>query len=590
MTNEDWRQQDKEVIDDVRLEVLKKLNPRNSFRGNKIISNTHEYEQIYSLLENTFKLREGKSAIVIGPRGVGKSFLIENALYDLRNNKNYEFFTIRLNGSYFKDDSTAIKEIARQLDWYLAQYNPTQRETLKMATFEQNTVTNTMNVIIDILDRTRLNEDNENEDDEEGEQQEEKDNDDKIDDHHKNKLKQSKTKFFIPIVFLIDEIDRYTHSTKQTLLYNLFDMAQSSSSKTGGDKPNSKKGTTISVIGISTKATVREQLEKRVKSRFSQRIIQINKIRDLEEFCQCIYNIVNFDDNELNSDTYNDKKNEKLINAKRIFNFNIKKHIFDKGKLRKLIVENFYTIKDLNGIKNELIVFIMNNFEELMYNHLKDYKNRNIEIIRTLSETELKLLISCCRAKIKNNIFQINFDMAFDEYYKMMLRERRDIQSKIQVIGMTLKDNENNYLLDRDAIQICWERLCNLGLLDRQPISFYGLNSNTNNARNSRKDENGRVIRTIGSGNNNNNRSGNHKNIIGSAIGSITPNGVVVCGIELDDIDARIFNNSNNNKNATNTINTTSTTTTNNYATNHDTNTTEIKSWGWLESWCRVAQ
>lgn len=579
MTNEDWNKQEKEIVERIQFEVLKKLNPRNSFKGNKIISNVQEYEQIYALLENTFKLREGKSAIVIGPRGVGKSFLIENALYDLKNCKKYEFFTIRLNGSYFKDDSTAIKEIARQLDWYLEQYNPSQREKLKMATFEQSTVTNTMNVIIDILDRTRLNEDNENDDDDVEEDEKEGEvNNDEIAKIYKNKSNKSKTKFFIPIVFIIDEIDRYTHSTKQTLLYNLFDIAQSSSSKTGGDKSNSRNGTTISVIGISTKATVREQLEKRVKSRFSQRIIQINKIRDLEEFCQCIYSIVIFDDNEINKEN-NNKENEHLINARKIFNFNIKKYIFEKSQLRKLIVENFYTIKDLNAIKNELIVFIMNNFEELMYNHLKDFKNRNIEIMKTLSETELKLLISCCRAKIKNNIFQINFDMAFDEYYKMMLKERRDIQSKIQVIGMTLIDNENNYLLDRDAIQICWERLCNLGLLDRQPMTFYGLNSNTNNARNSRKDENGRIIRTISNGNNGNNRSGNHKNIIGSAIGSITPNGVVVCGIELDDINAKIFSTTTNYTNDKNVDD-----------ANHDANTTESKSWGWLETWCRVAQ
>lgn len=443
------------LAEKIRNEVIAKLNPRNLTAGKTFDIYSQEYEQIYNLLENTFKLQEGKSAIIIGPRGIGKTVLVENALNDLKNQKKYDFFAVRLNGSFFHDDSIAIKEIARQLDWYLAKYNPSERETLKRATFEQRTVTNTMNVIIDILDRTRLNE----EDEEFG--IELKDGD--------GSNKRVKAAMVIPVVFIIDEIDRYTHSAKQTLLYNLFDMAQSSSSKTGGGSSSFNKvgsGTTISVIGMSTKTTVREQLEKRVKSRFSQRIIQINKIRGIEEFCQCIYDMVSINLEEETDTEIND-----MNRMRKEFNEMIKKEIFEKGRLRRLIVENYYTIRDLNALRNELIVYIMNEFNQLMYKHMKDYKNGNIDMITTLSESELKMLISCCRAKIKNNVFQINFDMAFDEYWKMMLMERRDIQAKIQVVGMSLRGDDDNYLLDRDAMQICWERLCGLGLLEGQVVS-----------------------------------------------------------------------------------------------------------------------
>lgn len=544
------------INEKIRRSVIKKLNPRNITKGNTFINCNLEYEQIHTLLENTFKLREGKSALIIGPRGVGKTVLVERALYDLEHNKKYDFFTIRLNGSFFKDDTSAIKEIARQLDWYLEKYNPSERENLKKATFEQKTVTNTMNVIIEILDRTRLNEDDE----------EKNDLKSYVENNDKTK-RRKKNSFFIPIIFIIDEIDRYTHSAKQTLLYNLFDMAQSSSSKTGGDSADYGSGTTISVIGISTKTTVREQLEKRVKSRFSQRIIQINKVRELEEFCKCVYNMVYFEDEEIKKC---EEGNDYLFKkAAEKFNENMKKMIFEKGKLRRLIVENFYSIRDLNALRNELIVYIMNNFSELKYDHLKDYKNRNIEVMKTLSETELKMLISCIRAKIKNNVLQINFDMAFNEYSKMVLSERRDIQARIQVIGMSLTDNEGGYLLNRDAIQICWERLCDIGLLERQPMSFYGNTSSVNtNRNNSRKDENGRVIRNPANSILKYNQSvvsSNVKSAIGSAVGSITPGGVAVCGVELDDIDPTIF-------------------------IRDGVHATETVSWGWLETWKRVAQ
>lgn len=532
----------------IRSEVIAKLNPRNTYGEHLFSNHDQEYDQIYSLLENTFKLREGKSAIIIGPRGVGKTFLVETALHDLERTKKYTFFTVRLNGSFFKDDTVAIKEIARQLDWYLEKYNPTERENLQRATFEQKTVTNTMNVIIDILDRTRLNEAEE---------------DTKQENHQKSR-EERKPYLFVPIVFVIDEIDRYTHSARQTLLYNLFDMAQSSSSKTGEDGRNKPaSGTTISVIGLSTKTTVREQLEKRVKSRFSQRIIQINKARDLDTFCQCVYDMLCFTDEECT------EINDGYGNQRRQFNNIMHKHIFEKGQLRKLIVENFYTIKDLNAIRNELIVFIMNDFGRLSYHHLNDYRNRNVELMRTLSESEMKLLISCCRAKIMNNVLQINFDMAFEEYSKMIRSERRDMQSRIQVVGMSLKDSEGTYLLDRDAMQICWERLCDLGLLERQAMSFYGSNTKA-----SRRDDSGttgttgRVGRppltttnSILKGSANTSSSA-----FANVAGSITPGGVAVCGVELDDIDPDTL------------------------TPIHDANTTEKTSWWWLEHWKRVAQ
>ena len=542
----------------LRSEIIAKLNPRNIYGGKKLGTHGQEYVQIYSMLENTFKLREGKSIIIIGPRGVGKTHLVENALHDLETVKRYTFFTVRLNGSFFKDDTVAIKEIARQLDWYLEKYNPSQRENLQRATFEQKTVTNTMNVIIDILDRTRLKETDENID---------------LNDK-KNGPSETKPSLFVPIVFVIDEIDRYTHSAKQTLLYNLFDMAQSSSSKKGEGRGNkSTAGTTISVVGISTKTTVREQLEKRVKSRFSQRIIQVNKVKDLEEFCRCVYDMVCFTDEECNG------TDDGHCKHRREFNELMQKHIFDKGELRKMIVENFYTIKDVNAIRNELIVFIMSNFSPLTYCHLNDYRNRNVEVMRTLSESELKLLISCCRAKILNNVLQINFDMAFDEYSRMILSERRDIQSRIQVVGMSLKNHEGSYLLDRDAMQICWERLCDLGLLERQAVSFYGTHLSGQGAgRGGRKDDSGtgssastgtgssRAVRTLSTSALMKGSINSSSSAFANAAGAITPSGVAVCGVELDDIDPASLHQI------------------------HDADTTPGVSWWWLEQWKRVAQ
>lgn len=71
------------------------------------------------------------------------------------------------------------------------------------------------------------------------------------------------------LIFIIDEFDLFCAHNKQTLLYNLFDVAQSAQ-------------TPICVLGVTCRFDVVELLEKRVKSRFSHR--QIFLLPDSENF------------------------------------------------------------------------------------------------------------------------------------------------------------------------------------------------------------------------------------------------------------------------------------------------------------------
>src|SRR6201999_2416090 len=73
------------------------------------------------------------------------------------------------------------------------------------------------------------------------------------------------------VVFVMDEFDLFATHARQTLLYNLLDIAQS-------------RKAPIAVIGITTKFDVQESLEKRVKSRFSHRYIHISLAKSLTAF------------------------------------------------------------------------------------------------------------------------------------------------------------------------------------------------------------------------------------------------------------------------------------------------------------------
>lgn len=73
------------------------------------------------------------------------------------------------------------------------------------------------------------------------------------------------------VVLVLDEFDLFAYHKNQSLLYNLFDIAQS-------------KQNPLCVIGITCRLDVVELLEKRVKSRYSHRAILTFPTYDFDEY------------------------------------------------------------------------------------------------------------------------------------------------------------------------------------------------------------------------------------------------------------------------------------------------------------------
>jgi len=73
------------------------------------------------------------------------------------------------------------------------------------------------------------------------------------------------------IVFVMDEFDLFATHARQTLLYNLFDIAQA-------------RKAPIAVLGLTTRVDVVESLEKRVKSRFSHRYVYLSLPKSLPAY------------------------------------------------------------------------------------------------------------------------------------------------------------------------------------------------------------------------------------------------------------------------------------------------------------------
>ncbi|KAG1679060.1 Origin recognition complex subunit 4 [Nymphon striatum] len=177
---------------------IRKQLIENDLKENHISCWTNQQKNVLDLVRRTALLAESNSVLIIGPRGCGKTTLLTNVLKELNESDKENMMTVYMNGFLQTDDRIALKEITRQL--------------------------RLENVVED-----------------------------------KVFVSGSDTK---SILFVLDEFDLFCHHKNQTLLYNLFDIAQSAQ-------------TPIAVVGLTCRLDVIELFEKRVKSRFSHRQIYL---------------------------------------------------------------------------------------------------------------------------------------------------------------------------------------------------------------------------------------------------------------------------------------------------------------------------
>lgn len=73
------------------------------------------------------------------------------------------------------------------------------------------------------------------------------------------------------VIFILDSFDEFLSHPRQALLYNLFDIAQS-------------RKAPIAVICLGQQVNAIDGLEKRVKSRFGGRILQVSRPSTVKDF------------------------------------------------------------------------------------------------------------------------------------------------------------------------------------------------------------------------------------------------------------------------------------------------------------------
>lgn len=209
-----------------------------------------EYTKVRQLIEQTVTAGEGNSMLLLGSRGCGKTAIVETIVSSLRKEHKNEFHVVRLNGFLHTDDRLALREMWRQL----GRETNTEEEAGKVSTYAD-----TMATLLALLSHPE-----------------------ELFGPSGNPKAVTAAK---SIIIILDEFDLFATHPRQTLLYNLFDIAQA-------------RKAPIAVLGLTTKVDVTEMLEKRVKSRFSHRYVYVPLPRSFETFSEICFAALNLEDSE----------------------------------------------------------------------------------------------------------------------------------------------------------------------------------------------------------------------------------------------------------------------------------------------------
>ncbi|KAN0060195.1 origin recognition complex subunit 4 [Thecaphora frezii] len=292
--------------------------------GSECIGLEQQWSHLYTMLNASLTAREGNSCLLIGASGAGKSLLLESVLRAIDSHAAGErrtgsssthaepsYYRVHLDGSVQTTDRSAMKEIAQQLIAQGAFRDEDLRNQIGDELDETETDASTAALDRGSHDQQDPEDDDQDEQDEEHEGHDHVFGGDKDDDatafhadadaDEQNAIAAAILSSLSnvishiisllsttsaadpassaagprrkPLVITLDDFDLFTARPRQALLYCLLDAVQAGSYGAG-----------LAVVGLTSRVDTTDLLEKRVKSRFSHRILHVRPPESFEAF------------------------------------------------------------------------------------------------------------------------------------------------------------------------------------------------------------------------------------------------------------------------------------------------------------------
>jgi origin recognition complex subunit 4 len=335
-----------------------------------------ELKYLKKIINNTIESGESNSVLICGDPGCGKTTLLETCLSQIKTDSNISI--VRLNGFIHGNDLSTIRFIARQL--------------------EMNA-----NDIVHIMQEL------------------------------KNLCLKPKYRALI----ILDHFDIFCRRN-QTLLYNLFDLSQHSSS--------------VCIIGMTTRLDAIELLEKRVKSRLNQRIIQlVTPFIDFEDYIKFALKL-------LNSTEIEDSLRESLIKDSLRESLKIQYSLnFSVKELKRLLVEHIVsqklgiapTVRDTKLMKlselskYEISVLLIANKYTKNQNRSTFHCSAIMDSLRHLPQIKLN----------KNMLFKIMYKLIENDLIirHSSIKKNDLLMSEWTLFSLNIDDSHLNDVLTKDS-------------------------------------------------------------------------------------------------------------------------------------------
>ncbi|KAF2094180.1 origin recognition complex, subunit 4, partial [Rhizodiscina lignyota] len=424
--------------DQIRKIVLEKVTRR---RPMPLVGLEDEYKKVYQVAEQTITAGEGNSMLLIGARGSGKTALLNKVVKELARDNMSEFHVIRLNGFVHTDDKLALREIWRQLG----------REMEIEEDGSGKSYADTLAKLLALLS-------------------------------HPSELSGEHTDHIAKaVIFIMDEFDLFASHARQTLLYNLFDIAQS-------------RKAPIAVFGLTTRIDVAESLEKRVKSRFSHRYVHLSLAKNVPMFqaiCKSALTVhpdeLSFDEKTLLAPSAPSTKKSKTAQdsegALASWNAATDALFEDSDFLSRCITSHFHLTKSVSAALTSFHLplaladptTLPPKASHFIPERTTDSDNAvpasipillppdsNLYLIPTLSSLALALLIAAARCTIIHDTDTLNFRIAYAEYGSLASKAR--IQSASSG-ALAVGAGTGTRVWSREVARASWEELVKLGLL-----------------------------------------------------------------------------------------------------------------------------
>ncbi|KAK5693891.1 origin recognition complex subunit 4 [Elasticomyces elasticus] len=369
-----------------------------------------EYAKVSTLITQTVTAGESNSMLLIGARGSGKSALVNQILREQAVEHEGDFHVVRLSGFIHTDDKIALREIWRQLGRDL---DGEDEEGLSNRNYA-DTLTTLLALLSHPADQGR---------------------------------EQEAGQVTKSVVFILDEFELFATHPRQTLLYNLFDIAQS-------------RKAPIAVLGLTTKIDVSEGLEKRVKSRFSHRYVYLGLPKSFAQYREGCKDVLCIADEKLPED-----EQKVLGDSVEAWNALMDDLLETEGLIQHLR-RLYYTTKSLpefassmllplatmftDGSDTESVAILAHLTTSLQCSH--GAPDSKLAIMSSLSTLHLALLI--CAARLTNiyNTDLVSFALAYEEYKVLASKAKLQSGAGVRVSG-------------RAVAKGAWEELVGCGLV-----------------------------------------------------------------------------------------------------------------------------